>query len=222
LTRDGFKKLALTIESFSHLARELNLPPAFISAVCQSFQPCGTGFRILTTGEPSSWDYWTLIPFRVRAKCQNDECGAGMHQMNPHNYIHLKDVKEDVRGSHIAIHIQRDGKSSSTTILAVFFLDGRFGHLVQTPISRVDLALLARGHRAKTENGLFVLLIYLDVILEWWNDVLYLFNNQLIREVAYSTSPFAQNVDHKGLGRESPRRIGKCMARHTRIHSIER
>jgi hypothetical protein len=189
--KEDEKFLPLSKQSFDYVLLQLNAPPAFVSALCQNFQPCGTGFRAPGVDEDFSWSYWTLIPIRVPTNChkKDEECGMGMFQMNPHNYIHLKKDKRDIRGAHIAIHIQRDQSTNSITVMVIFFFESnRFDNLIKMPIERLDDAVLVHGSRAHTANGFSVLLIYLDVIMEWWNDVLYYFNNELIFEVLVQNS----------------------------------
>jgi hypothetical protein len=173
------------------LINKLRLPVSFVSAVCQNYQPCRTGFRHIgeQNGIPS-WDFWALIPFRVRVPCKRVDSesihisSAGTNQMNPYNYVHLKDVGEDVRGSHVAIHVRHNGPAKSTTVLAITFLDERFQFLLDIPLKRLTASVEAKDSDFKTDDGLFTILTYLDVIVEWWNDVFYCFNEQLVDEVS--------------------------------------
>jgi hypothetical protein len=100
--------------------------------------------------------------------------------MNPFNYVHLEDVGEDIRGSHIAIYVRQLPECNGSISLCVNFLDGRFRNLIYMPIKRLRDTLrgsVADPWRAYT--------LYLDLVLEWWSDVLYTFNNQLIDEVSF-------------------------------------
>lgn len=102
--------------------RDPDAPTGFITAVCKHWQTNGTGFRSLDmTG---SFDYWYPVPFRVRTKCvklDGNEAHKGSHaaanQMNPFYYIHLTEVGDYIRGSHIAIYIHHDQSSKTTSVV---------------------------------------------------------------------------------------------------------
>jgi hypothetical protein len=187
---DDSRELAISNKALKFLINYLGLPASFVSAICQNYQPCGTGFRMLTTNEAMrSWDYWALIPFRVRDICKQVESerihtsSAGKNQMNPYNYIHLKDVGEDIRGSHVALHVHYDDRTKLTTAFSITFLDDRFKNLIDMPLKRLEASMQANGHEFRTDDGLLVHMTYLNVIVDWWNDVFYSFNEQLVQEV---------------------------------------
>jgi hypothetical protein len=139
-----------------------------------------------------NFDYWCIIPFRVRTTCREGNSDkihansiAGANQMNPFYYIHLEDVGEDIRGSHIAIYLRRCSKYSNGVALCVNFLDGRYRNLINMPIDRLDTSFQSPLD-APNASSWSVCVVYLNLILEWWSDVLYTFNNQLIEEVSLS------------------------------------
>ncbi|KAF2802175.1 uncharacterized protein BDZ99DRAFT_429058 [Mytilinidion resinicola] len=99
--------------------------------------------------------------------------------MDPFYYIHLKEVGEDIRGSHIAIYIHHDQSSKSTSVVAVNFQDRRWTHFINTPFSSVREELRI----AKLQpDPLCAHVAYLNNLIMWWNDVLYTFNRELIAE----------------------------------------
>jgi len=116
-----------------------------------------------------------------------DQCAEPMYQMNPTNLVHMNKIgsrkANDVRGSNIAIYIRRDEKADTTEVLVISLLDDRFKHIVRSPIERVGNARLFKNCQSQSLIGFSVLLTYLDVVLDWWNDVLYYFNEQLIDQV---------------------------------------
>ena len=74
-------------------------------------------------------------------------------------------------------------------VMSINFQDQRWRHFIQAPLYRVKSSLSTVGSQP---DPISVHVAYLDILLEWWNDVLYTFNKQLISEVGSSLSSHQQ------------------------------
>lgn len=197
------------MRSFQALAARLNLPARFVVAIPRHFQVCGTGIHKISN---SSWDYWCLVPVRVTIGCraldeEHAKSTAGSNQMDPFHYIHLGGAKVDIRGSHVAIYMLRDAKTSKSVVVVVSLLDGRWGNVVEEPLARVRETLAGTGKTNHFRGPLFVLLIYLSAILQWWNNVLWCFHKQLVMHVSpLSSVPRQDKFQVSELNTKSDRR----------------
>ncbi|KAF5004451.1 hypothetical protein FDECE_9053 [Fusarium decemcellulare] len=176
------RMLQISLSSFQCLASNLELPARFVAAIPRHFQVCGTGIRKTNS---TTWDYWCLVPVRVTIPCyaQDEEHAkstAGSNQMDPFHYIHLGGAKVDIRGSHVAVYIRRHADPGRSVVVVVNLLDGRWGNVVEEPLTRVKETLGKESSRDHLQGPLFVLLIYLSAILQWWNNVLWCFHRQLV------------------------------------------
>ncbi|KAH7305322.1 hypothetical protein B0I35DRAFT_484072 [Stachybotrys elegans] len=159
------------------------VPVAFVASLSRPYQVCGTGFRWTSS---TSWDYWCLIPVRTLITChvmteEHAKSRAGSNQMDPFHYIHLSGMEVDVRGSHIGLFTSHDNSSGATSLVVINLLDNRLHRLIEEPLKRVRSAIVRRSDSKEPMNPWFAHLIFLSSALRWWNNVLFCFNQQLVK-----------------------------------------
>ncbi|KAI1635373.1 hypothetical protein F4809DRAFT_614503 [Biscogniauxia mediterranea] len=176
------RKLQVNLATFKSLITSLNIPARFVASIPRTFQVSGTGIQ-KTSGDV--WDYWCLVPVRVTIPChmhdaEHANSTAGSNQMDPFNYIHIGGAKVDIRGSHVAIFLRRLDNTGRSVVVIISLLDGRWGNVVEQPLARVKETLNREAETTDPQGPLFVLLIYISSILQWWNNVLSCFHKQLV------------------------------------------
>jgi hypothetical protein len=143
LAKEGVKipndaqRLRVPKANFLLLLSRVQVPPAFITAFCQYYQACGTGYKMDTVNmKKTSSGYWSLLPIRVQVDCSDPMNGrkdspSGNDQMNPFHYLHLPDIGIDVRGAYVTLFIRNESSTSCITVLVINFMDGRWSDVVE-------------------------------------------------------------------------------------------
>lgn len=187
---DDPKRIRISKANFMLMLSTFHVPPAFVAALCRYYQACGTGHKMDPIDIKGNFSgYWCLLPVRVQVRCvdpvnDHKNSPSGNDQMNPFHYLHLPDLKLDVRGSYIGLFVRNSDSNGSTTVLAVNFMDGRWSDVVEEPQARTREAINARGDKHAKNDYAFVFLVYLTSALRWWNNVLLSFYDQLSAHVS--------------------------------------
>jgi len=109
---------------------------------------------------------------------------TGAYQMNASNYLHLHLQKNDIRHFHLAVLCRHDLVSRKTTVICVNF----HSHSIQ-PIDvihqRVLHALEDGGTDMIDRNPLWVNIVYIGQVLQWWKVTLECFAGELNCYVQY-------------------------------------
>lgn len=135
---------------------------------------------------------WYTIPVRVAVDCTGGRTphalsDAGSNQMNPSNYLHLEDLKSDIRPSILAIYYQRGQGRGGERAVCVNFQDGRWPKFVQEPGQRMKEVLesAAGPDSGATSSCQFTVhLVLFSSAAAWWSQALESFNHQVIEYVS--------------------------------------
>ena len=103
--------------------------------------------------------------------------------MNPFHHLHLPDQGVDIRGSVIALAFRYNPGGSSSSMVAVNFIDGRWPKTIQEPETRIKEVLEGNGNVCLQSNPFFIQLVYLTVVARWWANALNSIQDQLIAYV---------------------------------------
>ena len=105
--------------------------------------------------------------------------------MDPSQYLHLGDMKSDIRPSKIVVFLQHDSLKHRSVMICVDFQDGRWASVAEEPYVRMKDALKScQKSNYSEENGLqSPHLVLLTSIPRWWRSALLFFEKQLICQV---------------------------------------
>ena len=182
-------KLRISRTALKHIFSTLDTPSTFIYALSRYFLPSGRGLSSVKLGGDAPGSYlWHILPIRMRVKCtESSRCHIRSHsnldQMNPFHHLHLPDQGVDIRGSVIALGFRYTKGGSSTSMVAVNFIDGRWPKTVQEPESRIKEVLEGNGNVCLQSNPFFIQLVYLTSVARWWTNSLSSIHDQLIAYV---------------------------------------
>ena len=183
-------KLRVSRTALKHVFSKLNTPSTFIDALSRYFLPSrrGSSFRY-SGGDAVGTDLWYILPVRVQMKCKESlRCqitsSSSNNQMNPFHHLHLPDQGVDIRGSVIALTFRYSKCGTSSSMVAINFIDGRWPKTVQEPESRIKEVLADNVNSNLHSNPFFIHLIYLTDATRWWTNALSSMHDQLMAYVS--------------------------------------
>lgn len=183
-------KLRLSKDAFRSSIAEMQLPPAFVSAMSQLYLPSGRGVSYSDAkAEISYIDLWYVLPVRIQYLCNDRKQShatstAGNNQMNPVHYLHLPDEHVDIRGSQIAIMSRYSPRGDFATNMIFNFMDGRWSKAVEEPKRRLREVYSSAAYSAVTNDPFVVHTVLYTSALRWWMNALNSINEQLIAYVS--------------------------------------
>jgi len=180
------KRLRVSKMAFRRLLSYYEVPPGFIYPLLSaSLATAPFHYQRLAIRKRMVLGFFYILPIRVAVTCTDSArshvlSSAGSNQMNPSQYLHLNDLRQDIRPSKIAIYCQHDEDSHRSTTICVDFQDGRWTELAEEPFLRTQEFLQNASSKKKKEDPFFIHLLLLTSILKWWRCMLSRFNMQLI------------------------------------------
>ncbi|KIW87110.1 uncharacterized protein Z519_12221 [Cladophialophora bantiana CBS 173.52] len=100
--------------------------------------------------------------------------------MDPRHYLHLLEVRVDVRGSQIAILCEFLQNEPGSATIVFNFMDGRWSRSVEEPQRRLEESVKIADGLSLAVDPLFIHSIFFTSSHRWWMSSLSSINDQLI------------------------------------------
>ncbi|KAF5566750.1 hypothetical protein FPHYL_3692 [Fusarium phyllophilum] len=135
------KRLRVSSSMFRSLTTAFDASPCFVSSMISGEILTGLGTRMISRQNGNqALSFWYTLPIRTASPCFDEEgthalSVIGSNQVDPNGYLHLADIKHDIRPSRIGVYSWHDGLLSRTVI--VDFQDGRLHAIADEPYRKI-------------------------------------------------------------------------------------
>ncbi|SCV25249.1 uncharacterized protein FFB14_00142 [Fusarium fujikuroi] len=217
------KRLRVSSLMFRSLMAAFDTSPCFVSSMISGDILTGLGTRLVCgKNEKQALSFWYTLPVRTATPCFDEEgthalSVIGSNQVDPNGYLHLADIKHDIRPSKIGVYSWHDGTLSRTVI--VDFQDGRLHAIADEPYRKIKEII----GRTTDYGPLDSHIAQLSSSARWWNHALTQLKGQLTHFELKLLEDNAQQLTSPSIDFESSaRHLAMKKSLHSTMSHLQR